>query len=103
MGQGVVWYSGQFHALFFLTSTLKVDGSTASILIASALLLGTPSFILLGTLSDKIGRKPIIMAGCCYFQGSPVAREVDFTSGCDIAKRALTGSSASYSNEPLPW
>ena len=63
MGQGVVWYSGQFYALFFLTSTLKVDRSTANILIASALLLGTPGFILLGTLSDKIGRKTIILAG----------------------------------------
>ena len=140
-GQGVVWYSGQFYALFFLTSSLKVDATTAQYMIAAALLLGTPFFVLFGTLSDKIGRKPIILAGMllacltyiplfhaianaanpalaaaqsasqitvkadpatCSFQGSPVAREVDFTSSCDIAKRALTANSASYSNEALP-
>ena len=63
-GQAVVWYTGQFYALFFLTQTLKVDGPTANILIAIALLLATPFFVIFGTLSDKIGRKPIIMAGC---------------------------------------
>jgi MFS family permease len=63
-GQAVVWYTGQFYALFFLTQTLKVDGPTANILIAAALLIGTPFFIVFGTLSDKIGRKKIIMAGC---------------------------------------
>ena len=133
-GQGVVWYSGQFYALFFMTSVLKVDATTANILLAIALLLGTPFFVVFGTLSDKIGRKPIIMAGLllaavtyfplfqalteaanpdlakaqatakvtlttdansCSFQGSPLAREVDFTSACDIAKRALAQSSAS--------
>ena len=64
MGQAVVWYTGQFYALFFLTGALKVDGPTANILIAISLLIGTPFFIVFGTLSDKIGRKPIIMAGC---------------------------------------
>ena len=63
-GQAVVWYSGQFYALFFLEKTLKVDGATANILIAIALALGTPFFIVFGWLSDKIGRKPIILAGC---------------------------------------
>jgi len=63
-GQAVVWYTGQFYALFFLTQALKVDGSTANIMIAISLLIGTPFFIVFGTLSDKIGRKPIIMAGC---------------------------------------
>jgi MFS family permease len=63
-GQAVVWYSGQFYALFFLTQALKVDGATANILVAVSLLIGTPFFIVFGSLSDKIGRKPIIMAGC---------------------------------------
>jgi len=136
-----VWYSGQFYALFFLTSSLKVDATTAQYMIAAALVLGTPFFVVFGSLSDRIGRKPIIMAGMllavltyfplfkaltgaanpelaaaqassqiivkadpatCSFQGSPVAREVDFTSSCDIAKRALTANSASYSNEAAP-
>ena len=136
-GQAVVWYTGQFYALFFLTAQLKVDPTTAHLLIAAALLLGTPGFILFGSLSDKIGRKPIIMAGCllaaltyfpvfnaltkaanpdlahaqataavtvtadpatCSFQGNPVAREIDFKSSCDIAKRYLVQNSVSYDN-----
>src|SRR5688572_16244788 len=63
-GQAVVWYTGQFYALFFLEKMLKVDGATTNILIAIALVIATPAFILFGWLSDKIGRKPIIMAGC---------------------------------------
>jgi len=137
-GQAVVWYTGQFYALFFLTSVLKVDGVTANLLVAVALLIGTPFFVVFGTLSDRIGRKPIILAGLllavatyfplfkaltaaanpalaraqasvpivlradpatCSFQGSPVAREVDFTQPCDIAKRVLAQNSASYRNE----
>jgi len=140
-GQGVVWYSGQFYALFFMTSVLKVDSSTANLMIAASLVIGTPFFVVFGTLSDKIGRKPIIMAGLllscltyfplfgaltaaanpdlakaqasaqitvtvdqatCSFQGSPIAREVDFTSSCDIAKRALAQSSASYETVAAP-
>ena len=63
-GQAVVWYAGQFYSLFFLTQTLKIDGTTANLLIAGALIIGTPFFIFFGWLSDKIGRKPIIMGGC---------------------------------------
>ena len=63
-GQAVVWYTGQFYALFFMTQTLKVDGATANLLIAAALALATPFFIVFGSLSDRIGRKKIIMAGC---------------------------------------
>lgn len=63
-GQAVVWYTGQFYALFFLTQTLKVDGTTANLLIAFALLIGTPFFIFFGWLSDKVGRKPILLLGC---------------------------------------
>ena len=64
MGQAVVWYTGQFYALLFLTQTLKVDGATANILIAISLALATPFFIVFGSLSDKIGRKNIILGGC---------------------------------------
>lgn len=64
MGQAVVWYTGQFYALFFLEKMLKVDGATTNVLMAVALALGTPFFVIFGWLSDKIGRKPIIMAGC---------------------------------------
>jgi MFS family permease len=64
MGQAVVWYSGQFYALFFLTQALKVDGATANIMVAISLIIGTPFFVIFGTLSDKIGRKPLILAGC---------------------------------------
>ena len=63
-GQAVVWYTGQFYALFFLEKTLKVDGATTNILIAIALVLATPAFVGFGWLSDKIGRKPIILIGC---------------------------------------
>jgi len=134
-GQAVVWYTGQFYSLFFLTQVLKVDAKTANLLIAGALVIGTPFFIFFGSLSDKIGRKWIIMLGCalavltyfplfkalthyanpaleraqqsaqivvtadpatCSFQGSPIAREIDFRSSCDIAKRTLAQASASY-------
>lgn len=140
-GQAVVWYTGQFYALFFLTQVLKVDAFHANVLIAVALAIGTPFFVFFGSLSDRIGRKWIIMAGCllavltyfplfkalthyanpaleraqqtaqitikadpkeCSFQGSPIAREVDFRSSCDIAKRTLAQSSASYESEDAP-
>jgi len=63
-GQGVVWYTGQFYALFFLQNTLKLDFKLAYALIATALVIGTPFFVLFGRLSDRIGRKPILVAGC---------------------------------------
>jgi MFS family permease len=63
-GQGVVWYTGQFYALFFLEKMAKVDSPTANLLVALALILATPFFVFFGWLSDKIGRKPIILSGC---------------------------------------
>ncbi|MDB4989248.1 MAG: ral substrate transporter, partial [Myxococcaceae bacterium] len=63
-GQAVVWYTGQFYALFFLTQTLKVEAQPANLMVATALLLATPFFVVFGTLSDRIGRKWIILSGC---------------------------------------
>jgi MFS family permease len=87
-GQAVVWYTGQFYALFFLTGALKVDGATANILIAASLVIGTPFFIVFGALSDRIGRKPIIMAGCLiaaltYF---PLFKALTEAANPDLAK-----------------
>jgi len=63
-GQAVVWYAGQFYAMYFLTQSLKVDATTTWLLIGGALALGTPFFVFFGWLSDRIGRKKIVMAGC---------------------------------------
>jgi MFS family permease len=63
-GQAVVWYCGQFYSLFFLTQTLKVDAQTANLLVAGALVVATPFFVVFGTLSDRIGRKPVVLTGC---------------------------------------
>jgi MFS family permease len=87
-GQAVVWYTGQFYALFFLEKTMKVDGATANILIAIALALGTPFFVLFGWLSDKIGRKPIILVGCAiaavtYF---PLFAQLTTAANPDLAR-----------------
>ncbi len=86
-GQAVVWYTGQFYALFFLTQQLKVDAVTANLMIAAALLLGTPFFVVFGTLSDKIGRKPIIMLGCALavFTYFPVFKALTHAANPDLA------------------
>jgi MFS family permease len=86
-GQAVVWYSGQFYALFFLTQALKVDGATANIMVAISLIIGTPFFIVFGTLSDKIGRKPIILAGCLLAAVSyfPVFKALTKAANPDLA------------------
>jgi len=77
-GQAVVWYTGQFYALFYLTQVLKVDAKTANLLIAGSLVIGTPFFVVFGSLSDKIGRKVIIMSGLLlavitYIPNTPVS------------------------------
>jgi MFS family permease len=91
-GQGVVWYTGQFYALFFLTQALKVDGPTANILVAVSLLIATPFFVVFGTLSDKIGRKPIILGGCLiaaltYF---PLFKALTEAANPDLARAQAT-------------
>src|SRR4029079_14485725 len=63
-GQGVVWYTGQFYALFYLQAVLKVNATSANYIIATALLMGMPFFVFFGALSDRFGRKRIMMAGC---------------------------------------
>jgi len=92
MGQAVVWYTGQFYALFFLTGPLKVDATTANTLIAIGLLIGTPFFIVFGSLSDKIGRKPIIMAGCLIAALSymPLFKTLTEAANPDLAKAQAT-------------
>ena len=87
-GQAVVWYTGQFYALFFLTQQLKVDAVTANLMIAAALLIGTPFFLVFGSLSDKIGRKTIILAGCAlaivsYF---PAFKALTVAANPDLAE-----------------
>jgi MFS family permease len=77
-GQAVVWYTGQFYALFYLTQVLKVDPKTANLLVAASLVIGTPLFVVFGTLSDKIGRKVIIMGGLLlaiitYIPNTPIS------------------------------
>jgi MFS family permease len=97
-GQGVIWYTGQFYALFYLQTILKVNVRTANIIVAAALLLGMPLFVFFGWLSDRIGRKKIMMAGCllavlCYY---PIYRAMQSAAGNHVvaaqsAKNPVTG------------
>ncbi|TCM54890.1 sugar transport protein [Rhizobium sp. PP-F2F-G48] len=92
MGQAVVWYCGQFYALFFLQNILKVDGQSANIMVAISLLVGTSFFVIFGLLSDKIGRKPIIMAGLLlamltYF---PLFKAMTWTANPALAEAQAT-------------
>ena len=105
MGQAVVWYSGQFYALFFLTQALKVDGATANIMVAISLIIGTPFFVIFGTLSDKIGRKPLILAGCLLavvtyfpvFKALTKAANPDLYAAQESAKVTVTADPAECS------
>jgi len=91
-GQAVVWYTGQFYALFFIQSILKVDLYTSNVLIAWSLILGTGGFIVFGALSDKIGRKPIILAGCL------IAALTYFPLFGALTKAANPGLAAAHEN-----
>jgi MFS family permease len=92
-GQAVVWYTGQFYALFFLEKTLKVDGSLTNSLVAISLLMGTPFFIVFGWLSDRIGRKPVILAGCLIAAISIFPLFKTLTVAANPALAAATASS----------
>jgi MFS family permease len=91
-GQAVVWYTSQFYALFFLTETLKVDATTANLLVAGSLILGAPFFVFFGWFSDRIGRKPIILGGCLlaallYF---PVFKALTYAANPALAQAQAT-------------
>ncbi|RAK50819.1 MFS transporter [Phenylobacterium deserti] len=91
-GQAVVWYTGQFYALFFLEKMLKVDGALTNTLVALSLLIGTPFFVLFGWLSDKIGRKKIILAGCLLAALTffPLFKALTWSANPDLARAAQT-------------
>ncbi|MEI7565952.1 MAG: MFS transporter [Burkholderiaceae bacterium] len=105
-GQAVVWYCGMFYELFFLTQVLKVDGKTANLMVAAALLLGTPFFIVFGAWSDKVGRKPIIMAGLLlaiitYIPNTPVSVFNGLTHFANPAlEKAMATAPASITVDP---
>jgi MFS family permease len=85
-GQGVVWYTGQFYALFYLQTILKVNTTSANYIVATALLMGMPFFVLFGALSDRIGRKRIMMAGCILAAISylPIYHAMQAVTGSNI-------------------
>ena len=85
-GQGVVWYTGQFYALFYLQTILKVNNTSASYIVAIALVMGMPLFVVFGALSDRIGRKRIMMAGCLVAAVSylPIYRAMQAAAGSNV-------------------
>jgi MFS family permease len=98
-GQGVIWYTGQFYALFYLQTVLNVNGTSASYIIAIALLVGMPFFVVFGALSDRIGRKRIMMVGCLLAAVSyiPIYRAMQAAAGSNVVtaspiKNPITGS-----------
>jgi MFS family permease len=98
-GQGVVWYTGQFYALFYLQTILKVNGRSANYIVAIALLLGMPLFVFFGALSDRVGRKWIMMAGCLLaaIMYLPIYHAMQLSAGSEVVtaisqKNAVTGA-----------
>src|SRR4030095_5103249 len=118
-GMGVVWYTGQFYALFYLQTVLKVNGTSANYIVAIALLLGMPLFVLFGALSDRIGRKKIMMAGCLLAAISyiPIYRAMQEAAGSNVVSvasqrnpvtggislTALTDTAGTPAKEVLPY
>jgi len=103
-GQGVVWYTGQFYALFYLQSILKVEPRTANIVIAIALVLGMPFFVVVGALSDRIGRKRLMMAGCLLAAISyyPIYRGLEAAAGNNIVSLASKADPVTGAISVLP-
>jgi MFS family permease len=98
-GQGVIWYTGQFYALFYLQAILKVDPTSANYIIAAALLLGMPLFVVMGSLSDRIGRKGLMMTGCLLAVVSylPIYKAMQHVAGSEVVsaisqRNPLTGA-----------
>jgi MFS family permease len=98
-GQGVVWYTGQFYALFYLQTILKVNVTSATYIVAAALVLGMPLFVFFGALSDRIGRKRIMMAGCLIAAVSylPIYRAMQAVAGSGVVtavsqRNTITGA-----------
>src|SRR5712671_1289514 len=103
-GQGVVWYTGQFYALFYMQAILKVNPKTANIIIAIALLLGMPFFTVFGALSDKIGRKKIMMAGCLFAVCTyyPIYHAMERAAGNNIVSIKSTKAKATGATTLTP-
>jgi MFS family permease len=98
-GQGVVWYTGQFYALFYMQTILKINSRTANIVVALALLLGMPFFTVVGALSDRIGRKKLMMAGCllAVLTYIPIYQAMERAAGNNVvtvksARNKVTGA-----------
>ena len=98
-GQGVIWYTGQFYALFYLQAILKVHATSANYIVAAALLLGMPLFIVMGSLSDRFGRKRLMMAGCLLAAVSyiPIYQSMQQAAGSNVVtvisqRNAVTGA-----------
>jgi len=89
-GHGVVWYTGQFYALFYLQTILKVNGTSANYIVACALLLGMPLFVLFGALSDRFGRKRLMMLGCLLAAVSyiPIYKAMQTAAGSNVVTAA---------------
>jgi MFS family permease len=98
-GQGVIWYTGQFYALFYLQTILKVNATSANYIVAAALLLGMPLFVVMGALSDRFGRKRLMMAGCLFASLSyiPIYQAMERVAGSGVVtvlsqRNAITGA-----------